>query len=117
MTISNASGDVAAAFEKNLATATIVQSTHVVHVTAGTATGTDVMHVTDASGAQVDVPVRTAPYGGTLAQTLDLNVTGTPADGDWVAAQIRDLLRRSTQVQPGAQASYTVPQLAARARA
>ena len=112
VTISNASGDVATAFDKNLATATVDQATHVVRVSAGTATGTDVMHVTDPSGAQVDVPVRIAPYGGTLAQSLTLDVTGTPADGDWVAAQIRDLLRRSTLVQPGAQATYTVAPLA-----
>jgi len=113
VSVANASGDVAATFDKNLATATVDRAAHVVRVTAGAATGNDVMHLTDPSGAQVDVPVRIAPYGGTLAQTLTLNVTGTPADPDWVAAQIRDLLRRSTELQPGAQATYGVAPLPA----
>ncbi len=109
VTIANVNGDLAVTLDQNLVTAIPDQATHVIHVTATDKTGTDTMHVIDPRGAQIDVPIRVAPYGGTLAQILSLNVTGTPADGDWLTAQIRDLVRRSTQLQPGAQATYATP--------
>lgn len=109
VTIVNASGDLAVTLDQNLVTVAPNQTTHVIHVTASEKTGTDTMHVTDQSGALIAVPIRVAPYGGTLAQILSLNVTGRPADGDWLTAQIRDLVRRNTQLQPGAQATYAAP--------
>jgi len=81
----------------------------IVTVNAGAQTGTDTVHIADAAGNTADVPLRVALDAGTIPSTLTLKVTGSPVDPTWLAAQIEAFITRMMTVQPGAQATVTVP--------
>ena len=78
-------------------------------ITATQQTGSDVLHLVDANGARADIPIRVAFNAGTIAATATLKVTGSPADGSWLVAQVKGLVARLTQAMPGAQITFGSP--------
>ncbi len=102
LTITGATAPLTAAFASGLATVTIDQATQTLTVSAGATPGTDTLHVVDAIGAAVDVPLHIAFDAGTVPASLQLDITGTPIDSQWLAQQIRALVMREAVVQPGA---------------
>src|SRR5579863_2457072 len=107
--VSGATGIVSVTFSQNLATAKVDPVSDIVTVNAGAQTGTDTVHIADAAGNTADVPLRVALDAGTIPSTLTLKVTGSPVDPTWLAAQIEAFITRMMTVQPGAQATVTVP--------
>ena len=105
ISISGANGAITVTFTQALATATVDQVSHVVTIAASAQTGNDVAHVTDASGANVDVPVRVALDAGTIPSALTLKVTGSPIDPNWLDTQITQFVLRNLNIQKGAQAT------------
>jgi len=69
-------------------------------LTGGNRPGRTTMHVLDATGAQLDLPVRIAFNAGTVPKVLTLKLTGDP-DGAFAAAQAQLAVARATQGQPG----------------
>lgn len=76
-------------------------------------TGTDTLHVTDANGATAAVAIRVAFNAGTIPSQATLNVTGDPAQPDWLAEVISKWVARVTQTMPYANMSASVTQPAA----
>lgn len=107
VTVSNATGDLAASTDARLVTVSVDQQRHAVTVTATQAIGNDVLHVTDANGARADVPVRVAFLAGNVTPHAVLKVTGSPVDPAWLAQQVQTLVSRLTlpNVRPEAQAT------------
>jgi len=109
VTIAGATGALAVTVAQNLVTADVDPAAPVIRIFASDKTGTDTVHVVDADGASLDIPVRVAPYGGILAGSVSVDVTGDPADPAFVADKVRDAVRRATQVQPGATLTIGAP--------
>jgi hypothetical protein len=76
-------------------------------------TGTDTLHVTDANGATAGVTIRVAFNAGTIVPQTTLNVTGNPAQPDWLADAISKWVARVSPVMPYANISASVTQPAA----
>ncbi len=108
--VTGATGALTVSTLQHVVTVDIDPATQAVRIFASDATGTDTIHIVDASGTTIDVPVRVAPYGGTLVESIDIEVTGSPADGTFVVDRVRDAVRRATVAQPGAVVAIGDPQ-------
>ena len=73
-------------------------------------TGSDTLHVTDANGATADVAIRVAFNAGTIVAQTTLNVTGNPAQPQWLAGAITQWVARVTQTMPYATMSASLTQ-------
>lgn len=73
-------------------------------------TGSDTLHVTDADGATADVAIRVAFNAGTILPQTTLDVTGNPAQPDWLSGAISTWVARVTQIMPYATMSASVSQ-------
>ncbi|MBV8530347.1 MAG: hypothetical protein JO104_03445, partial [Candidatus Eremiobacteraeota bacterium] len=100
--MTGAAAPVQATLDRKLANVTVSADGATVTIAATQATGTDVLHLVDANGLTADVTIRVAFNAGTIEPQTTLTVTGNPADPDWIAQQVRDLVSRSTQALPGA---------------
>ncbi|HEY8314543.1 MAG TPA: hypothetical protein VIG51_10265 [Candidatus Baltobacteraceae bacterium] len=99
--ITNASGEIAATLDAQIATVQIDQLAHTVALQGTLATGRATLHITDAGGASVDIPVRNAYDAGTIVPSTTLKLTGDPLDPVWLQTQIAATMARATPAQPG----------------
>ncbi|MEO6835181.1 MAG: pilus assembly protein N-terminal domain-containing protein [Candidatus Tumulicola sp.] len=70
---------------------------------SGKKPGATVVTISDARGLKRDVPVRVAFPAGSVPAQLTLSVTGDPASGDFIRAEVAAAIARAAQVRPGAQ--------------
>lgn len=103
ISVSGASPPLAATLDKKLVSVAVDSSSTSVTLTATQAIGSDVLHLVDANGARADVAVRVAFNAGTIVPQATLQVTGAPADPDWLARQVQSFVTRVTQALPGTQ--------------
>lgn len=111
ISVSGAAPPLNATLDKKLVTVAVDSTNTSVTLTATQATGSDVLHLVDANGARADVAVRVAFNAGTIVPQTTLQVTGAPAEPDWLAVQVQSLVTRVTQALPGTQT--TIGQVAA----
>jgi hypothetical protein len=93
---------LSATLDRQLVRVDVDQPAGFVTVTASGQTGSDTLHLVDAAGARADIPIRVAFNAGSAPDSASLTVTGTPADANWLSAQVTSLVRGLTQSQPGA---------------
>ncbi len=105
VTVSNATGLLAATLQRKLVMVSIDQQTHVVTLTATQATGSDTLHLVDEAGAVADVPIRVLFNAGTIPATAQLAVSGNPVDPSWLAQRVQAFVQRLALAAPGAQAT------------
>lgn len=103
ISVSGAAPPLTATLDKKLVTVAVDSSNTSVTLTATQATGSDVLHLVDANGARADVAVRVAFNAGTIVPQATLQVTGAPADPDWLARQVQSFVTRATLALPGTQ--------------
>jgi hypothetical protein len=107
--VSGGSPPLAATLDGKLVQVAANDNATAVTITATQQTGNDVLHLIDANGARADVPIRVAFNAGTIAAATTLKVTGSPADGTWLVAQVKGLVAALTQAMPGAQTTFGDP--------
>jgi hypothetical protein len=98
-----------ATLDRRLVNVTVSADATSVTITATQATGSDLLHLVDADGAHAELPIRVAFNAGTIVPQTTLDVTGTPADSDWLAAQVTSWVTRLTKSLPGAQTTIGAP--------
>ncbi|HET6275899.1 MAG TPA: hypothetical protein VFE16_08235 [Candidatus Cybelea sp.] len=102
VTVSGAAAPLVATLDQKLVNVTVSADATSVTITATQATGNDVLHLVDAGGARADLPIRVAFNAGTIVPQTTLTVTGDPAEPDWLAARVGNLVARLTQAMPDA---------------
>jgi hypothetical protein len=107
--VSGGSPPLTATLDAKLVQVAVNDNATGVTLTATQKTGSDVLHLVDANGARADIPIRVAFNAGTIAPTVTLKVTGSPADGTWLVAQVKGLVAALTQAMPGAQMTFGSP--------
>lgn len=107
--VSGASPPLQATLDAKLVTVSVSDDATRVTITATQKTGSDTLHLVDANGAQANLPIRVAFNAGTIPATATLQVTGSPADGNWLLAQVEGLVRRLTLALPGAVTTFGQP--------
>jgi hypothetical protein len=103
ISVSGAAPPLTATLDKKLVNVAVDSSNTSVTLTATQATGNDVLHLADANGARADVAVRVAFNAGTIVPQATLQITGAPADADWLLKQVQSFVTRLTQALPGTQ--------------
>lgn len=73
----------------------------------GKTPGTTVVTIADLRGVRRDVPVRVAFYAGTVADRIELRITGDPASAEFVREQVANAVRAAAQARPDAQVVVT----------
>jgi hypothetical protein len=76
-------------------------------VVSGKTPGATVVTITDARGQRRDVPVRVAFYAGSIGDYVALELTGDPANADFVREQVERAVIGAAHVRPGAQIVVT----------
>lgn len=112
LAIQNGTGPFTTTINAPLVTATVDQNARTITVTASQQTGRTTITVNDSTGAAVQIPVRVALDAGSMPATINLRVTGTQIDTQWLTLEIQKALLRSAQLQPGATAqvnAFTLP--------
>jgi putative type II/III system pilus formation protein len=103
LTVSAALGPISATVaDPSIASVWIDQSALRVTI-SGNAPGATTVTVTDARGIRRDVPVRVAYYAGTIAERVNVSLTGDPASAEYVREQVAQAVREAAQVRPGAE--------------
>jgi hypothetical protein len=105
LSLSGAFGAIAASAEHRLLRVSVDQLQRSITLTATGRTGEDVIRITDARGDTTEVPVRVAFDAGTIVPRATLDLTGTPADPAWIAAEVERYVRMLDVASPGARAT------------
>jgi hypothetical protein len=106
VTVTGATPPVQATLDRKLVNAVVAADGASVTITATQAVGDDVLHVVDANGASADLSIRVAFNAGTIVSQTTLTVTGTPAEPEWLAAQVTSWVARLTRTLPGATITF-----------
>ena len=115
LAVANATNDIGATLDTPIANVTVDQTAHTVTIVAGNQPGRAMLTVTDQAGAAVTIPVRIAFTAGAVPTTLNVRVTGSPVDAQWLAAQVQRSLLKAISLQQGVStqsvqvAPYTLP--------
>lgn len=102
VSIQGGTGPFTASVDTPLVTVTIDQAARTLTVTASQQTGRATITINDSTGAAVQLPVRVALDAGSVPQNIEVRVTGTQLDTQWLTLQIQKALLRTAQKQQGA---------------
>jgi hypothetical protein len=100
--VANSSGVLTTKLDTPLVQVTIDQSSHTATIAAAQQTGRATLTIADATGAQIQIPIRVAYPAATVPPEVVLRVTGNPIDSGWLQQQIQNALSRNVQIQSGA---------------
>jgi hypothetical protein len=98
--VSGATAPLTLTLDQRIVNITLSADGTTITIDATQQTGTDTLHVTDANGATADVAIHVAFNAGTILPQTTLNVTGDPAQPDWLAGAITNRVARITQIMP-----------------
>lgn len=103
VTVGSAIAPIAAAVSDTAVATVSVDAASQRLVVVGRSPGTTTVTVSDARGLRHDVPVRVAFYAGTIGERVTLDVTGDPANADFVREQVARAVVAAAQARAGAQ--------------
>jgi hypothetical protein len=107
LTVSSAISPIAAVVRDPAVAAVALDQASMRVTIFGKTPGSTVVTVSDARGLRRDVPVRVAYLAGTIADRIELPLTGDPASPDFVREQVAHAVREAASPRPGAQIVVT----------